>query len=165
MRAAKQTDSRETHGKTKPLHSSHSPATVNSHNHSKHTHSSFLALHCPVLLVLLLLLRSLALARSLSVTLYSRSQSPSSCIMSKTPKAIDISSLKGAQKTPRTAREVAEKKLRAELRAAGDTSGSKKVGEEREEDLAEYYRKRNQERLEQAKAAKQTLLLKNPTQR
>jgi ankyrin repeat protein len=77
--------------------------------------------------------------------------------------AIDLSAL-NVSKTPRSAREVAEKKLRQELRAAGDAGASKKTGGERDEDLAEFYRKRQQERQEQLKAAKQKLLLANPTQ-
>ena len=81
--------------------------------------------------------------------------------MAKRGGGIDLSTL-NVSKTPRTAREVAEKKLRAELR--GD-AGSKKGGQERDEDLAEFYRKRAQERLEQAKAAKQKALLADPTRR
>jgi len=76
--------------------------------------------------------------------------------------AIDLSALNVAR-TPRTAREVAEKKLRAELRAAGDAGASKKTGGERDEDLAEFYRKRQQERAEALRAAKQKTLLATPT--
>jgi hypothetical protein len=74
---------------------------------------------------------------------------------------IDLSAL-NVSKTPRSAREVAEKKMRAELR--GDT-GSKKTGAERDEELAEFYRKKNAEKTEVARVAKQKLLLANPTQR
>jgi hypothetical protein len=86
--------------------------------------------------------------------------------MSKSRGGIDISGLQAlSSRTPRSARDVADKKARAELRAAGDAGASKKGGAEREDDLAEYYRKRNAEKQEQAKLAKQKQLLENPTQR
>lgn len=76
---------------------------------------------------------------------------------------IDLSAL-SVQKTPRSAREVADKKLRQELRAAGDQGASKKTGVERDEDLANYYKQRAAEKAEAAKAAKQKQLLADPTQ-
>ena len=77
---------------------------------------------------------------------------------------IDIDALRAtSSRTPRSARDVADKKARAELRAAGDSGASKKGGVEREDDLAAYYKQRNAENLAKAKEKKQKELLQDPT--
>jgi hypothetical protein len=85
--------------------------------------------------------------------------------MSKSSRGgIDISSMQQlSSRTPRTAREVAEKKARQELKAAGDSGASKKTGVERDEDLAAFYKARQLENLAKAKEQKQKQLLAQPT--
>ena len=73
-----------------------------------------------------------------------------------------MSTLNNVPKTPRSAREVADKKMRQELR--GDT-GSKKSGVERDDELAEFDRNKSVDKVEAARLAKQKLMLANPTQR
>lgn len=86
--------------------------------------------------------------------------------MSKSSKGgIDISSLQQlSARTPRSAREIAEKKARQELRAAGDSGASKKTGAERDEDLAAFYKQRQLDNLAKAKELKQKQLLSRPTE-
>ena len=83
-------------------------------------------------------------------------------LVSKRGGGIDVSTLNNVPKTPRSAREVADKKMRQELR--GDT-GSKKSGVERDDELAEFDRNKSVDKVEAARLAKQKLMLANPTQR